>query len=123
VFEEKDGEPVLVVRGGVDYLRFSPQLDGQPQDQCGSGHVRERVALTALIRNKWFTPTHEGGHMKIRLGERARKVREGKEDAKAAGPCSPRCAATSLSRAFVPAESELILSPVVERSVEPIRVA
>jgi hypothetical protein len=52
---------VLVIQGGVDYLRLSPQLNGQPQDQFGSGHVRERVALSTLVRNKWFTATHEGG--------------------------------------------------------------
>ena len=51
----------------------------------GAGTFANEWPLTALVRNKWFTPTHEGGHMKIRLGERARKVREGKEDAKAAG--------------------------------------
>ena len=26
VFEDEDGEPVLVVQGGVDYLRFSQSI-------------------------------------------------------------------------------------------------
>ena len=48
-FEDEDGEPVLVVQGDVDNVRFLRQQNGQPTDHFGSGHVRERVALRALF--------------------------------------------------------------------------
>jgi hypothetical protein len=46
--------------------------------------VRERVALRTLIRNKWFAAEQTGGQLRIKLGERARMVHEGKERTKAA---------------------------------------
>jgi hypothetical protein len=46
--------------------------------------VRERVALRKLVRNNWFTAEQTGGQIRLKLGERARKLREGKEGAKAA---------------------------------------
>ena len=83
-FEDEDGEPVLVVQGDVDNVRFLRQQNGQPTDHFGSGHVRERVALRALVRNEWFEALNTGTHLRIKLGERARKLREGKEDTKTA---------------------------------------
>ena len=49
--EEEDGEPVLVVQGGVDNIRFPQHQNGNSLDHYGSGHVRERVALQKLARN------------------------------------------------------------------------
>jgi hypothetical protein len=45
----------------------------------GSGFVRERESLRTLVRNKWLDAEDSGGLLKIKLGERAKKVRVGKE--------------------------------------------
>jgi len=42
-----------------------------------SGFVRERIALGTLLRNKWFEVDGSVGELRIRLGERATKVRQG----------------------------------------------
>jgi len=84
-FEEEDGETVLVVPGAIGGdVRFQRGANGDALDSSDSGHVRVRVALSACVRNKWFTAEQAGGQLRIKLGERARKVREGKEGAKAA---------------------------------------
>jgi hypothetical protein len=46
-----------------------------------SGAVREAAALQALARNRWFDGTVEGLRLRIRLGLKAREVREGKQAA------------------------------------------
>jgi hypothetical protein len=68
----------------LEDLRFPRTCNTSGVDEASSGFVRERVALRTLVRNKWFTAEQTGGQLRIKLGERARKVREGKEGAKAA---------------------------------------
>lgn len=83
-FEEEDGEPVLVVPGAIGGdIRFRGRASGDSLDSTDSGHVRVRVAMSACVRNKWLTAEQAGGELRIRLGERAQKVREGKEAAPA----------------------------------------
>jgi hypothetical protein len=41
--------------------------------------VRVKVALAACVENEWLTTEQAGGQLRIKLGERARKVREGNE--------------------------------------------
>ena len=45
--------------------------------------MKAQAAPRYLIQNNWLAATQDGGKFTIRLGERARKVREGKEDAHA----------------------------------------
>ena len=40
----------------------------------GSGHVRVKSALAVLQRNKWVEVEQTVGELRIRLGERARKL-------------------------------------------------
>ena len=76
---------MLVVPGAIGGdVRFQRGANGDSLDSSDSGHVRVRVALSACVRNKWFTAEQAGGQLRIKLGERALKVREGKEGAKAA---------------------------------------
>jgi hypothetical protein len=83
-FEEEDGEHVLVIPGAIGSdIRFQGRANGDSLDSTDSGHVRVKVALSACVRNKWLTAEQAGGQLRIKLGERARKVREGKEEAKA----------------------------------------
>jgi hypothetical protein len=94
---EEDGELVLMILGGISEVRLLPgrrrhlgspppaRQDGNSVDSTGSGIVREREALRTLAANGWIDATVEGTTLKIRLGEHAKKVREGKEDAKAGG--------------------------------------
>ena len=42
----------------------------------GSGHVRVREALRTLALNKWVNVEETVGELRIRLGERARKLHE-----------------------------------------------
>jgi hypothetical protein len=70
--------------GGISEVRLLPGKNGNAVDSTGSGVVREREALRTLAHNGWIDATVEGTTLKIRLGEHAKKVREGKEDAKAA---------------------------------------
>jgi hypothetical protein len=63
-------------------LRFQGRTNGNSPDSTDSVRVRE--ALSACVRNKWLTAEQAGGQLRIKLGERAKKVREGKEDTKAA---------------------------------------
>jgi hypothetical protein len=77
-FEEEDGDLVLVVLGGWDAFRFAPGRNGNPLTM-DSGSVRERSALGTLARNGWFEGTVAGLELRIRLGPRARKARDGKQ--------------------------------------------
>ena len=78
-FEEEDGELVLVVPGFGGDLRLQRGANGDSVNSIDSGHVRVRVVLSTCVRNEWFTAEQAGGQLRIKLGERAKKVREGKE--------------------------------------------
>lgn len=71
-FTSEDGRPVLVIR--EDQLRFPPRLAGDPMTGEASGFVRERHGLKTLTRNKWFEIERSEGNLRIRLGERAKKL-------------------------------------------------
>ena len=81
VFEERDGELVLVCSEPFDRLRFLRAVNpNEGRDDFGtSGRVKAQTTLRYLIQNKWLTADQDGGKFTIRLGERARKLREGKE--------------------------------------------
>lgn len=55
--------------------------------------MRVKVALAACVENEWFTAEQAGGELRIKLGERALKVREGKEPKPQArdGTCGSAC--------------------------------
>ena len=66
----------LVVPGGIGSdLRMHGQIAGSPLED-GSGHVRVRAALAVLRRNKWIEVEQTVGQLRIRLGERARRLNE-----------------------------------------------
>jgi hypothetical protein len=73
-FETIDGEPVLILR--EEQLRFPGSRNNDAMTTGHSGFVREKVALRTLVRNKWFEVDRLAGEMRIRLGERAKKVRQ-----------------------------------------------
>ena len=52
------------------------KIAGSPIETDKSGHVRVRAALAVLQRNKWVTVEQTVGEIRIRLGERARKLNE-----------------------------------------------
>jgi hypothetical protein len=71
---------VLIVPGAIGgNIRFQGRANGDSLDSTDSGHVRVRVALSACVENEWLTAEQAGGQLRIKLGERARKVREGNE--------------------------------------------
>ena len=86
VFEKRDDEFVLVCREPFDQLRFLHSVNPNEgrEDFGTSGRVKAQATLRYLIRNKWLAAEVDGGKVAIRLGERARKLREGKEVAKTA---------------------------------------
>ena len=47
---------------------------GSPVETDRSGHVRVRAALATLHRDKWLTVEQTVAELRIRLGERARKL-------------------------------------------------
>jgi hypothetical protein len=59
-------------------------LPAREERECGRQHrqsvVRECEALRTLAANGWIEATVEGTTLKIRLGEHAKKVREGVEN-------------------------------------------
>jgi hypothetical protein len=59
-------------------LRFPTQLGGSAMASDGSGFVRERAALRVLTRNGFFQVERDGSEVRIRLGERAKALREGR---------------------------------------------
>jgi hypothetical protein len=59
-------------------IRFQGRANGDSLDSTDSGHVRVRVALSACVRNKVAHRGAGGRALRIKLGERARKVRAGK---------------------------------------------
>jgi hypothetical protein len=64
--------------------RFPPRINANAEDWGTSGHVRERVALRAVVRNKWLETDSSPGGLRIKLGVRAKKLREGKARKEAA---------------------------------------
>jgi len=80
VFEKRDEELVLVCSEPFDRLRFTHAVNpNDGADDFGtSGRVKAPTTLRYLIRNKWLTAEQVGGQLRIKLGERARRVREGK---------------------------------------------
>jgi hypothetical protein len=59
-------------------LRFQGRTNGNSPDSTDSVRVRE--ALSACVRNNGSPRSRREGKFRIRLGERAWKVREGKEE-------------------------------------------
>ena len=49
-----------------------------------SGRVKAQATLRYLIQNRWLAAAQDGGKFTIRLGERAKRLREGTEAAKTA---------------------------------------
>ena len=50
------------------------KIAGSPIETHKSGHVRVREALRVLLLNKWVEVEQTVGELRIRLGERARKL-------------------------------------------------
>lgn len=76
-FDDQDGELTLIVPAGTGSgMRFHGMIAGSPLEG-GSGFVRGHQALAVLVRNGWFTVEQTVGDLRIRLGEPARKLREG----------------------------------------------
>ena len=72
---DQEGELTLVVPGGIGQgIQFHGKIAGSPIED-GSGFVRGREALAVLVRNKWFEVEQTAGELRIRLGERALKLR------------------------------------------------
>lgn len=76
-FEEEDGELTLVVPAGIGgEIKFHGRIAGSPHEG-GSGFIRAKSALASLKRNGWFEVEQTVGELRIRRGERARKLSEG----------------------------------------------
>ena len=60
---------------GAD-LRMHGKIAGSAIETDKSGHVRVREALRVLQRNKWVEVEQTVGELRIRLGERAKKLTE-----------------------------------------------
>jgi hypothetical protein len=73
-FETIDGDPVLILR--EEQLRFPVSMNNDAMTSGHSGFIREKMALRTLVRNKWFEVEWPSGEMRLRLGERAKKVRQ-----------------------------------------------
>lgn len=75
-FEGEGDDRVLVVPGGVGSdLRLHGAIAGSPVETGGSGHIRVRHALSVLVANKWVEVEQTVAELRIRLGERARKLK------------------------------------------------
>jgi hypothetical protein len=74
-FDGEDADRVLVVPGGVGaHLWMHGKIAGSPLED-GSGHVRVKTALAVLKRNRWFEVEETVGELRIRLGDRAKKLK------------------------------------------------
>jgi len=74
-FEETaDGELELVVPGGANAFRLRHGANGNPT-LLDSGTIRESAALQTLASSGWLDGTVEGLEIRIRLGEKAKKLR------------------------------------------------
>jgi hypothetical protein len=76
-----DGDSrTLVAPGGVGAdLRMFGRVAGSPIED-GSGHVRVREALRVLAANRWVELDVSVSELRIRLGERARRLSEPTEN-------------------------------------------
>jgi hypothetical protein len=73
--EELDGEPVLVIAGGIgSEFRFAGQIGGDSVDTSLSGHVRLRNALRTLSANRWLEIEATSAETRIKLGPRAKAL-------------------------------------------------
>jgi hypothetical protein len=88
-FSEEDGDPVLVLSGGLEDVRYLPAVNAFAFDDPGVGQIRDRVALVRLARQKFLELDRSGGTVRIRLGERARKPRKGKQANAVPSRCAP----------------------------------
>ena len=52
------------------------KIAGSPLEDDGSGHARVRGALRVLAHNGWVVVEQTVADMRIRLGERARKLND-----------------------------------------------
>ena len=75
-FETIDGEPVLILRD--EQLRIPRSMNNDAMTSGHSGFVREKMALRTLVRNNWFEVERPAGELRIRLGERAKKIGHGR---------------------------------------------
>ena len=76
-FEGEGDHRTLVVPGGIGGdLRMRGKIAGSPLEDDGSGHVRVRGALRVLAHNGWVEVEQTVAEMRIRLGERARKLND-----------------------------------------------
>ena len=76
-FEEDDaGLLTLVAPAGVGSdLRLFGKVAGSPLED-GSGYVRVKPALSVLQHQGWFEVEQTVAELRVRLGERARKLNE-----------------------------------------------
>jgi hypothetical protein len=76
--EEVDGEPVLVVAGGIRNFRFPGSINpDENYTGVGAGRIKERDALETLARGEWLVVEEAQGEAHIRAGKRVKKLREG----------------------------------------------
>jgi hypothetical protein len=75
-FEGEGADRALVVPGGVGAdIRLHGKVAGSPIEN-GSGQVRAREALRTLALNQWVDVEQTVGELRIRLGERTRRLSE-----------------------------------------------
>jgi hypothetical protein len=73
-FDEKDGELVLVAPWGMgSEVPLVNRVQGSTLD--GNGGVKVRSSLATLHRNNWLVVEQSVSEIRIRLGERAKKLR------------------------------------------------
>jgi hypothetical protein len=76
-FDGEGDERTLVVPAGIGSgVRMHGQIAGEPSDPESSGFIRVRSALKVLARNRWFEVEQTVGELRIRLGERARRLND-----------------------------------------------
>jgi hypothetical protein len=76
-FEGEGDQRTLVLPGGVGSdLQLFGRVAGSPIE-AGSSYICPREALRVLALNKWVEVESSVGEIRIRLGERARKLNEG----------------------------------------------
>jgi len=77
--ETVEGDPVLVIAGGVGAgLRFSGAVGGSPLGESESGFVKLRPALRTLQRNEWLVIEQSVSEIRVRLGPRALELKKPK---------------------------------------------
>jgi hypothetical protein len=74
LFVEEGGELVLVAPWGTgSEVKLVNRVEGSVHD--GNGGIKVRSSLAVLHRNGWFRVEQSVGEIRIRLGERAKKLR------------------------------------------------